>query len=73
MVAALIDEAKSRFPDLHVEEVDVTVNPEVAVRYRVLATPALAIDGRLAFTGVPRPEALRARLEAAAARRDRSP
>ena len=50
-----------------------TAHPEVAVKYRVLATPAIAIDGQLAFTGVPREEALRARLDAAAARGDRSP
>jgi hypothetical protein len=46
----------------------VTAHPDVAVRYRLLATPAIAIDGQLAFTGVPREEALRVRLEAAAAR-----
>jgi hypothetical protein len=44
----------------------VTANPDVAVKYRVMATPAIAIDGQLAFTGVPREEALRVRLEAAA-------
>ncbi len=49
-------------------------NPAVAVKYRVMATPAIAIDGRLEFTGIPREEALRARLEAAAAgRTDRRP
>jgi thioredoxin-like negative regulator of GroEL len=64
---------RSRRADIHLEEVDVTAHPEVAVKYRVLATPAIAIDGQLAFTGVPREEALRARLDAAAARGDRSP
>jgi hypothetical protein len=51
-----------------VEEVDVTVHPEVAVKYGVMATPAIAIDGQLAFTGVPGEEALRVKLEAAAGR-----
>jgi hypothetical protein len=46
----------------------VTASPDVAVKYRVMATPAIAIDGQLAFTGVPREEAFRARLEAAVAR-----
>jgi hypothetical protein len=50
----------------------VAANPDVAVKYRVMATPAIAIDGQLAFTGVPRAAALRAKLEAAA-RGDRSP
>lgn len=61
-------------PEVHVEEIDVTANPAVAVRYRVMATPAIAIDGKLEFTGVPREDALRARLMAAAAARGpRSP
>lgn len=73
MVATLLERAKSRVSDVHVEEVDVTANPAVAVKYRVMATPAIAIDGKLEFTGVPREEALRAKLEAAAARERRSP
>lgn len=64
---------RSRLPDIHLEEVDATAHPEVAVKYRVMATPAIVIDGQLAFTGVPREEALRAKLEAAVARGDRSP
>jgi protein-disulfide isomerase len=55
-------------PDVALEEIDVAANPAVAVKYRVMATPTIAIDGTLEFTGVPREEALRARLEAAAAR-----
>ena len=73
MVAALIEKARSRLPDIRVEEVDVTANPEVAVKYRVTATPAIAVDGTLEFTGVPREAALRAKLEAAIARGERSP
>jgi len=54
-------------PDVHVEEIDVAANPAIAVKYGVMATPAIAINGKVEFTGVPREEALRARLEAAAA------
>lgn len=64
----LVEEAKIEIPDLHLEEVDITEHPEVAVRYRVMSTPALAINGKLEFLGVPREEALRARLLAAAGR-----
>jgi len=39
----------------------------VAVKYGVMSTPAIAINGRLEFSGVPREAALRARLRAAAA------
>lgn len=66
MVAKLVDEAREEFSDLQVEEIDVAEHPEVAVRYGVTATPAIAIDGRLEFPGVPREDALRARLRAAA-------
>jgi len=68
LVVTLIEQAKRQIPDVCVEEVDVTANPAIAVKYRVRATPAIAIDGRLEFTGVPQQETLRARLEAAAAR-----
>jgi len=46
-------------PDLFLQEVDVTEHPEMAVKYRVMFTPAIAINGRLAFTGVPREADLR--------------
>jgi protein-disulfide isomerase len=55
-------------PDVELQEIDVAANPAVAVKYGVMATPAIAIDGTLEFTGVPREDALRARLEAAARR-----
>ena len=45
-------------------EVDITQQPEVAVRYRVVSTPAIAINGRLEFRGVPREDALLERLRA---------
>lgn len=60
-----MDEAGDEFPDLRLEEIDVAEHPEVAVRYGVMATPAIAINGRLEFSGVPREDALRARLRAA--------
>lgn len=66
MVAKLIEDLRTQLPEIHAEEVDITERPDVAVRYRVLATPALAINGQLAFTGVPSEATLRARLEAAA-------
>ena len=44
---ALIEKARSRLPEVRVEEVDVTANPEVAVKYRATATPALmSLAGR---------------------------
>ncbi len=66
MVVELIANASKMFPDVYLEEVDVSRRPEVAVKYGVMSTPAIAINGELAFTGVPREEALAARLQAAA-------
>ncbi len=66
MVATLIEKAKAEVPEIHVEEIDVAANPAVAVKYRVMSTPAIAINGKLEFTGVPREDALLARLRAAA-------
>lgn len=63
-----MEDARETFSDLELEEVDITRRPEVAVKYRVMATPAIAINGRLAFRGVPRAEALLARLRDAAER-----
>jgi hypothetical protein len=65
LVATLIEKAKTEMPNIRVEEIDVTASPAVAVKYRVMATPAIAINGTLEFTGVPREETLLARLRAA--------
>lgn len=61
----MIDEARAECSGLQLEELDVTEHPGLALKYRVVATPAIAIDGRLEFVGVPREDALRARLHAA--------
>lgn len=66
MVAALIEKAKDQISDIQVEEIDVAANPAVGVKYRVMSTPAIAINGKLEFTGVPREDALLARLRSAA-------
>ena len=44
----------------------------VAVKYRVMSTPAIAINGKLEFLGVPREEALLDRLHAVADQSDRA-
>jgi len=71
LVAELIEKLKRQVPDIHVEEIDVAANPAIAVKYRVMSTPAIAINGRLEFQGVPAERALLARLRAAGEDRDR--
>jgi hypothetical protein len=65
LVAKFIAQAKAEIPDLHIEEVDITERPEVAVKYRAMSTPAVAINGKLEFVGVPKEEQLRRCLLAA--------
>lgn len=65
MVARLIEEARSSLPDLELEEVDITEHPDVAVKYRIMSTPAIAINGKLEFVGIPSARALLDRLRAA--------
>jgi len=52
-------------------ERDVVAALEDAARLGILTTPAIVIDGRLAFSGLPARETLRATLEAAARAADR--
>jgi len=65
LVAKLIEQAKAKIPDFYFEEVDITERPEVAVKYRVMSVPAIAINGRLEFMGVPKEEEFHRRLLAA--------
>jgi hypothetical protein len=66
LVGTLIEKVKREVPNIHLEEIDIAASPAVAVKYRVMSTPALAINGKLEFTGVPREKVLLARLRAAA-------
>jgi glutaredoxin len=51
---------------IEVQELDLLEHPEVAVEYRIWRTPALIINGELAFTGTVKEPALRKKLAAAA-------
>lgn len=60
----MVDSAKTRFPALEVRERNLAEHPELGPRYGVMATPAIVINGRLEFGGVPREKAFLERLEA---------
>ncbi len=53
LVAKLIEEAGAEISNLSPQEVDITEHPEAAVKYGVMFMPAIAINGRLAFTEIP--------------------
>ena len=69
MVSSVVDKAKAQFPELDVREWNLAEHPELGPRYGVTAAPAIVVNGRLEFRGVPNDQSLRARL-AAIARRD---
>jgi hypothetical protein len=66
----VIDQVRHTHPEVALREVDLVAHPEVAVKYGVQSTPALAIGGALACEGVPSAQALRERLEASLRRRE---
>ena len=72
MVAGLLERMREEHPDIRWTEIDITQHPVVAVKYRVMSTPAVVIDGRVAFMGVPKEEELRRRLLAASPGEDAS-
>jgi hypothetical protein len=61
----VVTTAKARFPELEIREWNLADHPELGPRYGVMATPAVVINGRLEFRGVPKEAALLERLEAA--------
>ena len=66
----MIDQVRHTHPEVALHEVDLVAQPEVAVKYGVRSTPAIAIDGALAWEGIPSAQALRERLEASLRRRE---
>ena len=58
----MVDKAKGRFPELEVREWNLTEHPELGPRYGVMATPAIVVNGRLEFRGVPREQVFLERL-----------
>lgn len=57
---------------IEMREVNVVEELDYAVSLGVLSTPAIAIDGRLAFTGLPPVRKLRAELDRRLAAKDRT-
>jgi hypothetical protein len=66
LVSNVVDKAKARFPELEVREWNLAEHPELGPRYGVMTTPAIVIDGRLEFRGVPKAQAFLERLAALA-------
>jgi hypothetical protein len=66
LVFSIIDKAQPQLADVEVREWNLVEHPELGPRYGVTAAPAIVINGRLEFRGVPSGETFRARLAAIA-------
>jgi hypothetical protein len=51
------------FPRLSCQVVNIVETPEIGVKYGVVTTPAIAINGKLAFSGIPKEKKLRKKLK----------
>lgn len=63
MAQSLVEKVHHDFPGLTYRIVDLVESPKLGVKYGVFSTPAIAINGRLAFSGIPKEEELRKKLE----------
>ena len=61
-VVSVLEGMKGEVPDLAWRVMDVTEEPELAVKYRAPITPAIFIDGKLEFIGYPKQAALQAKI-----------
>ena len=44
---------------VNVKEINIVEHPEIAVKHGIMSTPALIVNGRLAFTGAPSEDELK--------------
>ncbi len=45
------------------EIIDITKNPEILEKYPIMTAPGIVIDGNLEFTGVPKKEELKSKVQ----------
>ena len=60
-----MEQVASQYRDVEVKEVSLTDQPERFAELQVMSTPAIAVNGKLEFVGVPKEVHLRAKIEAA--------
>ncbi len=62
-VVSVLEGMRGEVPDLAWRVMDITEEPELAVKYKAPITPAIFIDGKLEFIGYPRQAALQAKIK----------
>lgn len=60
----VIEKVQPDFPDMKVTYLDITQQPEILQKYRVLSSPGIVLNGKLEYTGGLDEAAFRARLKA---------
>ncbi|MEM1993927.1 MAG: thioredoxin family protein [Nitrososphaerales archaeon] len=68
-VSKVVDDLKKQNVFVIVEEVDVLKQPEIRLKYEITSTPALVVNGRLVFVGVPHEDEIRRFIEEACVKR----
>jgi thiol-disulfide isomerase/thioredoxin len=63
VVQKIVAQGAREFPGLSYRTIDVAESPEIGTRYGILSTPAIIINDKLVFRGVPKEKALRKKLD----------
>ncbi len=63
-VLSILEGMKREIPDLAWRVMDISEEPQLAVKYRAPMTPAIYIDGKLEFVGYPKQTSLEAKIKA---------
>jgi len=62
-IVSILQEIKGEVPDLDWNVMDITKEPEIAVKYKAPMTPAIYIDGKLEFMGYPKRSILESKIQ----------
>ncbi len=63
MAQRVVEKVGRDFPGLSYQIINLVESPEIGIRYGVHSTPAIAINGKLAFNGIPKEKKLRKKLK----------
>ena len=55
-VFKIADELRERYPEVKVEKVEITKNHDIALTHNIFYSPAIVVDDRHVFHGIPNEE-----------------
>lgn len=59
----LVEKIKNDFPELKMKVINILKYPKLVEKYKIMSVPAVVIDGKLEFVGIPREDELRKKLK----------